>query len=202
MGDENPRRTLGDYSRPSHEGYQNTIEVPHQNDLAPLRFDTICGPHDTQYCMEDPEQAFVEYASTRTDEAGNKGYTFKPEENNLGDTYNPSWKSHPNLRFEVDFKQYQSEVTNKLDTFLKAFNDQMMGLLLSDTVKNPKLNTMTLFARSHLAGDPQSSSNSFKSVNAIQTCFISNTHDKNDQLQVNTLKVSENETPTLLIPLE
>nr|GEW40262.1 reverse transcriptase [Tanacetum cinerariifolium] len=31
----------------------------------------ICsGPHDTQYCMEDPEQAFVEYASSRTDAAG------------------------------------------------------------------------------------------------------------------------------------
>ncbi|GJW15146.1 ribonuclease H-like domain-containing protein [Tanacetum coccineum] len=31
----------------------------------------ICsGPHDTQYCMEDPELAFVEYASSRTDEAG------------------------------------------------------------------------------------------------------------------------------------
>ncbi|GKD14084.1 hypothetical protein Tco_1198491 [Tanacetum coccineum] len=28
------------------------------------------GPHDTQYCMEDPEQAFVEYASSCTDEAG------------------------------------------------------------------------------------------------------------------------------------
>nr|GEY21860.1 MAK10-like protein [Tanacetum cinerariifolium] len=31
----------------------------------------ICnGPHDTHYCMEDPEQAFVEYAFSRTDEAG------------------------------------------------------------------------------------------------------------------------------------
>ncbi|GKB68498.1 hypothetical protein Tco_0929910 [Tanacetum coccineum] len=31
----------------------------------------ICsGPHDTQYCMEDPEQAFVKYASLRTDKAG------------------------------------------------------------------------------------------------------------------------------------
>ncbi|GJY28608.1 MAK10-like protein [Tanacetum coccineum] len=31
----------------------------------------ICsGPHDTQYYMENPEQAFVEYASSRTDEAG------------------------------------------------------------------------------------------------------------------------------------
>nr|GEU77515.1 MAK10-like protein [Tanacetum cinerariifolium] len=30
----------------------------------------ICsGPHDTQYCMENPKQAFVEYASPRTNEA-------------------------------------------------------------------------------------------------------------------------------------
>ncbi|GJW13608.1 hypothetical protein Tco_0017741 [Tanacetum coccineum] len=37
-------------------------------------------------------------------------------------------------KFEADFKQYQSEVTNKLDAFLKAFNDQMMGVLPSDMV--------------------------------------------------------------------
>ncbi|GJY11868.1 hypothetical protein Tco_0381177 [Tanacetum coccineum] len=31
----------------------------------------ICsGPHDTQHCMENPKQAFVEYASSRTDKAG------------------------------------------------------------------------------------------------------------------------------------
>ncbi|GJW62449.1 MAK10-like protein [Tanacetum coccineum] len=30
----------------------------------------ICsGPHDTQYCMENPKQAFVKYVSSRTDEA-------------------------------------------------------------------------------------------------------------------------------------
>ncbi|GJZ25269.1 hypothetical protein Tco_0562728 [Tanacetum coccineum] len=28
MGDENPIRTLRDYSKPSHEGYKNTIELP------------------------------------------------------------------------------------------------------------------------------------------------------------------------------
>ncbi|GJS15266.1 hypothetical protein Tco_0409738 [Tanacetum coccineum] len=34
----------------------------------------ICsGLHDTQYCMEDPEHTFVEYASSRTDEEG--GYS-------------------------------------------------------------------------------------------------------------------------------
>ncbi|GJR49260.1 hypothetical protein Tco_1399781 [Tanacetum coccineum] len=93
----------------------------------------ICnGPYDTQYCMEDPEQAFVEYASTHH------------------------------------------------------------GVTPSDTVKNPKLNTNpTSSARSHPARDPQSSSNSFKSVNDIQTCFKSNTCDKKDQFQVNTLMVLE-----------
>ncbi|GJY20164.1 MAK10-like protein [Tanacetum coccineum] len=194
LGDENPICTLEDYSKPSHEGYRNTIELPVGNNVVPLRSDTIrlvqnrclfhgirsedpnqhlkdflkvvdsldldgenrertrlrlfqfslsgqasnwlkrlparsittwedltthflaqffppgrtakiCndilmfqqhhgeslskaythfkdnslimaltfgsnGPHDTLYCMEDPEQAFVEYASSRTDEAG------------------------------------------------------------------------------------------------------------------------------------
>ncbi|GJU43742.1 hypothetical protein Tco_1201008 [Tanacetum coccineum] len=163
MGDENPIHTLGDYSKHSHEGYRNTIELPKGNNVVPLRSDTIymdsfqgltlkrpsswcrslapkeqtlydneswneprdfakpvkaiylpqdvpstsdcllvelenhvqrlmeyhlapkkpvqvnkitslceirsC-PHDIQYCMENPEQAFVEYASSRTDEAG------------------------------------------------------------------------------------------------------------------------------------
>ncbi|GJS47050.1 zinc finger, CCHC-type containing protein [Tanacetum coccineum] len=33
MGDENPIRTLGDYSKPSHEGYRNTIELPAGNNV-------------------------------------------------------------------------------------------------------------------------------------------------------------------------
>ncbi|GJW60221.1 hypothetical protein Tco_0109556 [Tanacetum coccineum] len=45
MGDENPIRTLGDYSKPSHEGYRNTIELPARNNVVPPRSDTIrvCG---------------------------------------------------------------------------------------------------------------------------------------------------------------
>ncbi|GJR59005.1 zinc finger, CCHC-type containing protein [Tanacetum coccineum] len=41
MGDENPICTLGDYSKPSHEGYRNTIELPVGNNVVPLRSDTI-----------------------------------------------------------------------------------------------------------------------------------------------------------------
>ncbi|GJW40321.1 hypothetical protein Tco_0066166 [Tanacetum coccineum] len=41
MGDENPIRTLEDYSKPSHESYKNTIELPVGNNMVPLRSDTI-----------------------------------------------------------------------------------------------------------------------------------------------------------------
>ncbi|GJT78763.1 hypothetical protein Tco_1045488 [Tanacetum coccineum] len=41
MGDTNPIRTLGDYFKPSHEGYMNTIELPVGNNVVPLRSDTI-----------------------------------------------------------------------------------------------------------------------------------------------------------------
>nr|GEY01734.1 MAK10-like protein [Tanacetum cinerariifolium] len=158
MGDTNPIRTLVDYFRPSHVGYRNTIELPEGNNVVPLFTDTIRlvqkessfhrlrsedpnqhlnGPHDTQYCMENPEQAFVNYASSRTDKARGKWYAFKPEQNNLGDTYNPSWKKNLDTRlskFEADIKQQQSEMTNKIDTVLKA-TDQITRALPSDTVQ-------------------------------------------------------------------
>ncbi|GJV05242.1 hypothetical protein Tco_1338811 [Tanacetum coccineum] len=38
---DNPIGTLGDYSKPSHEGYRNTIELYVGNNVVPLRSDTI-----------------------------------------------------------------------------------------------------------------------------------------------------------------
>ncbi|GJY77390.1 hypothetical protein Tco_0482506 [Tanacetum coccineum] len=43
-------------------------------------------------------------------------------------------------KFEDDFKQQQSEMTNKIDTVLRAITDRIAKALPSDTVKNPKLN--------------------------------------------------------------
>nr|GEY78817.1 MAK10-like protein [Tanacetum cinerariifolium] len=165
IANENPIRTLGNYSRPSHEGYRNTIDLLEGNNVTTIdqstggklhdlnpeeswviledlalydneswnnprdfakpvkaialpqdvlstfdrrlielenqvqrlmeahlsltqptqmnKITTPCeiysGPYDTQYCMKNLEQAFVEHASSRTDEAGGKWYTFKPE---------------------------------------------------------------------------------------------------------------------------
>ncbi|GKC74399.1 hypothetical protein Tco_1120282 [Tanacetum coccineum] len=94
--------------------------------------------------MEDPEQAFVEYASSRTDEAGGKWYTFKPKQNNHGDTYNPSWRSHPNLmwrqpqnsqnNFSNPPNRFQSNGSipkHSFNNYPRSFNNQtnLEGLL-------------------------------------------------------------------------
>ncbi|GJZ49297.1 hypothetical protein Tco_0603487 [Tanacetum coccineum] len=107
-------------------------------------------------------------------------------------------------KFEADFKQQQSDMTNKIDTLLKAINDQMMGALPSDTVKNPNLNvnptSLVLSTRSYPMEDPHSSSHPFNLVNANKTCFKSTNDFQEDQLQVKTLTVKKIETPKLKEP--
>ncbi|GJR52097.1 hypothetical protein Tco_1402618 [Tanacetum coccineum] len=65
MGDENPICTLRDYSKPSHEGYRNTIELPVGNNVVPLRSDTIrlvqngCSFHGLR--SDDPNQHLKDF---------------------------------------------------------------------------------------------------------------------------------------------
>nr|GEW54673.1 MAK10-like protein [Tanacetum cinerariifolium] len=208
MRDENHIPTLGDYSKPSHEGYRNDIELPVGNNVIPSK--PLLNTHPR--------------VPMKWEVSG----IFKPEQNNFGDTYNPSWKSHPNLRwrqpqnplnnfsnppnwfqpngsiqnhffnnnprsfnnqsnlkglvsnfmasqdarlskFEADFKQQQREMTNKIDTVLKAITNQITGALPSNTVKNPKLSTsLVLSARSYSTIDLQCSSHPSTSINAIK----------------------------------
>ncbi|GKE67445.1 hypothetical protein Tco_1521606 [Tanacetum coccineum] len=71
-------------------------------------------------------------------------------------------------KFKADFKQQQSEMTNKIDTVLKAITDRIAGTLPSDTVKNPKLSaTLVLSACSYLTMDLQCSTHIHSSINAI-----------------------------------
>ena len=63
-------------------------------------------------------------------------------------------------KFEADFKQKQSEMTNKIDTLLKALNDREMGALPSNTVKNPKLNVNAISSVS----SPSSCYNTIRSI--------------------------------------
>ncbi|GKA43525.1 MAK10-like protein [Tanacetum coccineum] len=63
--DENLIRNLGYYSKPSHEGYRNTIELLKGNNVVPLRSDTIllvqngCSFHGLR--SEDPNQHLKDF---------------------------------------------------------------------------------------------------------------------------------------------
>nr|GFA75582.1 transposon Ty3-G Gag-Pol polyprotein [Tanacetum cinerariifolium] len=73
------------YCDASHKAHL-ALTQPTQGNKVTTSCEICSGPHDTQYCMKDPKQAFVEYASSRTNEARVKWFTFKPEQYNLGDT--------------------------------------------------------------------------------------------------------------------
>ncbi|GJS28736.1 hypothetical protein Tco_0489356 [Tanacetum coccineum] len=71
-------------------------------------------------------------------------------------------------KFGADFKQQQSEMTNKIDTMLKAITDRIVGALPGDTVKNLKLSaSLVSSACSYPNMDPQCSNHVQGSINAI-----------------------------------
>ncbi|GKB82867.1 DNA-directed DNA polymerase, partial [Tanacetum coccineum] len=104
-------------------------------------------------------------------------------------------------KFEADFKQQQSEMTNKIDTILKAITDRITGALPRDTVKNPKLNVNStspvLSARSYPIVDPQCSSHPYNSINAVKKCSDETNHSQKDQPQpvteIRTQQLEESE---------
>ncbi|GKC69969.1 hypothetical protein Tco_1115852 [Tanacetum coccineum] len=142
----------------------------------------ICsGTHDTQCCLEDPEQAFVEYASSRTDEAGDARLS----------------------KFEADFKQQQSEMTNKIDIMLKAITDRIAGTLPSDTVKNPNMGTHPVSStRSYPTMDPQCSTQIHSSINAItiHPKQQSDSHDRTKENEEEERGSQENHPDSLTPP--
>ncbi|GJW24770.1 hypothetical protein Tco_0038581 [Tanacetum coccineum] len=74
-------------------------------------------------------------------------------------------------KFKADFKQQQSEMTNKIDIVLKAITGRIAGALPSDTVKYPKLSTSpVLSARSYPTMDPHRSTHVYGSINAVTIC--------------------------------
>ncbi|GJU78313.1 hypothetical protein Tco_1275383 [Tanacetum coccineum] len=128
--------------------------------------------------MENNEQAYVEYASSRTDEAGE----------GLVSEFMASQDARLS-KFEADFKRQQGEMTNKIDTVLKAITDRIAGTLPSDTAKNPKLGTYPVSSVcSYQIMDPQCLTQIHSSINAIII------HLKQpDESQVNEPEVEQEE---------
>ncbi|GKD64421.1 hypothetical protein Tco_1306529 [Tanacetum coccineum] len=102
MGDKNLIRTLGDYSRPSHEGYRNTIELPNGNNVVPLRSDTIrlvqngCSFHGLW--SEDPNQHlkdFLKHVDSLDLDASNR------ERTRLRESLSEAWTHFKDLLHKV-----------------------------------------------------------------------------------------------------
>nr|GEU48054.1 retrotransposon Orf1 [Tanacetum cinerariifolium] len=219
MGDENPIRTLGDYSKPSHEGYRNTIELSVGNNVVPLRSDTIrlvqnrCSFHRLR--SKDPIQHlkdFLKLVDSLDLDGDNRKRTLVPM------TLNIAWKTsnmpllttHPRVpikretsKFEADFKQHQSEMTNKIDTVLKAITDRIAGALPSDTFKNPKLSVSSvLSARSYPITDPQCSTQIHGSINAITDQPKQQSDSHNDKTEENEEEEKDSPENTQSTPLD
>ncbi|GJZ25537.1 hypothetical protein Tco_0569790 [Tanacetum coccineum] len=161
------------------------------------------GPHDTQYCIEDPEQAFVEYTSSRTDEVGGKRFTLNHGPRNFNDATN-TWKEKPNFNWAhtqtftspqggsisihsfsyqmklekalLDFDSNQEKMLSHLRTQLEQQQDDMIGKinLLWKTVSE-KLNNVSTPEN---AGNPMAP----KSIAAIS-------HDEREELGKKRIKI-------------
>ncbi|GJZ55968.1 hypothetical protein Tco_0611161 [Tanacetum coccineum] len=92
----------------------------------------ICsGPHDTQYCIEDPEQAFVEYASSRTNKTGSRPFTMNQGPKSFNEAVN-AWKEKLNFNWAHDqtftnprngsLSTYSSNYQMKLEKALVDFD--------------------------------------------------------------------------------
>ncbi|GKE12820.1 MAK10-like protein [Tanacetum coccineum] len=92
----------------------------------------ICsGPHDAQYCMEHPEQAFVDYVSSHNNEVGGRQFTTKLRPRNFKEAIN-AWKDKPNFNWERTqsftspqkglFSTYSSSYQATLERTLSEFD--------------------------------------------------------------------------------
>nr|GEY53049.1 hypothetical protein CTI12_AA269990 [Tanacetum cinerariifolium] len=85
-------------------------------------------------------------------------------------------------------------MTNKINTVLKAITYQMAGALLSDMIKNPKLNvnttTLVLSARSYPTEDPQCSTHIYGSTITIHL------KQQSDPEDTNTISYNEEQRDT------
>ncbi|GJY03578.1 MAK10-like protein [Tanacetum coccineum] len=136
MGDENLIRTLGDYSKPSHEGYKNTIELPVGNSVVPLRSDTIRlvqnGCSFYRLRSEDPNQHLKDFLKL-VDSLVLDG------ENKERMRLRPSPQSQAlETTFEARVRDYMTAHTERMERFENTFKQreginnrmtEMFGLL-------------------------------------------------------------------------
>ncbi|GKB15690.1 hypothetical protein Tco_0849613 [Tanacetum coccineum] len=203
MGDENQPRTLLDYSRPSDEGYRNTIDLPEGNYVVPLRSDTIrlvqdgCAFHRLR--SKNLNQHLKDFLKL----VDSLDLSVENRERTTSDRRLIELENQVQHFMEAHLAPKPSVQVKKISSSCEVYNGPHVTKYCMDNPKQPFVNYSSLHsdeagvssARSNPMEDPQSSSNAFNLVNAIKTCFKSTNTFQKDQPQVKTLTVSEIETP-------
>ncbi|GKA18181.1 hypothetical protein Tco_0698018 [Tanacetum coccineum] len=115
----------------------------------------ICSaPHDTQYCMEDPEQAFVECASSRTNKAeGSNGMMYAQISSGLAPQCFKMFEhisSSLGLHCQKTFKQISSNLVSQMSqrrllaSLQAPFLKEKKGVLFSALYLQQKRNLLIL----------------------------------------------------------
>ncbi|GKG20077.1 hypothetical protein Tco_0379878 [Tanacetum coccineum] len=89
----------------------------------------ICsGPHDTQYCMKNPEQAFVDYASSRTNETRSRQFTTHQGPRNFNEAAN-AWKGKPNFNWAHVYT-FTSPHNSSFSTYSSSYQTKIKKALI------------------------------------------------------------------------
>ncbi|GJX31958.1 retrovirus-related pol polyprotein from transposon TNT 1-94 [Tanacetum coccineum] len=90
----------------------------------------ICsGPHDTQYCIKDPEQAFVEYASSRTNKTGSRPFTMNQGPRSFNEVVN-AWKEKLNFNLATRPKRFPNPQNGSLSTYSSNYQTKLEKALV------------------------------------------------------------------------
>ncbi|GJY66407.1 hypothetical protein Tco_0468645 [Tanacetum coccineum] len=129
---------------------ENQVQRLMEAHLAPMQSTQVnkitssCGiysdPYDTQYCMENPEQAFVDYTSSHTDRTRSRQFTINQGPRNFNEAAN-AWKGNPNFNsahaqtstspWNGLFSTYSSNYQTKLEKALIDFDSHQEKRLSS-----------------------------------------------------------------------
>ncbi|GJZ03039.1 hypothetical protein Tco_0521000 [Tanacetum coccineum] len=201
MGDENPIRTLGDYSKPSHEGYMNTIELPEGNNVLAIGltvFQQDPSPHGRILLLVSllnffhreglQNSAMTSLCSNNINESRLISRTYSKKSLIMASIFGSKSKSF----MTMSIPSQDEPLTNRPVVHRPEPSPIETGALLATlerenvrTVKNPKLNvnftTSVLSARSYPMEDPQCSSQIHSSINAITICPKQPNKPQNDE---------------------
>ncbi|GJW06221.1 MAK10-like protein [Tanacetum coccineum] len=137
----------------------------------------ICsGPHDTQYCMKDPEQAFVYYASSQTNETGSRQTQLGQQHDDMINKINLLWKAISEKLDDAPIRDTAGNLAAQMN--FTSTNDPTREELRGKGIKSPsKLLSLKYLSQLSLAEQNRNPS-SPKRIHFVNSIVILNKEDE------------------------